>query len=140
MATSTTVITAVAPAQTAPQPTAADLSGLIHQLESSLVARISVRRQSKDDLGWRQIYVSLDDERIAVLAMGEEVTREVRPGRHRLRVHNTLFWRTCDFEVSMGEHVSFSAINRAGPGTWSIAFFIGTNPIYLTLARDVHAS
>jgi hypothetical protein len=132
----TTVIT---PA-TAPEPTAADLSGLIRQLETSLVSRVTVRRQSKEDIGWRQIYVSLDDERIAVLEAGQEITREVRPGKHRLRVHNTLFWKTCDFQLSMGEHVSFSTVNRAGFGTYSIAFFLGTNPLYLTLTRDVHAS
>jgi hypothetical protein len=135
----TTVDTPDVTTPVAPEPTAADLSGLMRQLETSMVSRVTVRRQSKDDVGWRQIYVSLDDERIAVLTMGQDVTREVRPGRHRLRVHNTLFWRTCEFTVSMGEHVSFSTINRAGPGTWSIGFFLGTNPLYLTLARDVHA-
>lgn len=85
----------------------------------------------------REIYVSLDHERIAVLGPGEEVSREVKPGPHRLRVHNTLFWKTIDFTTAVGEHVSFMAINRQGMGTYSfLMYFVGTNIIYLTVERE----
>src|SRR4051812_25344587 len=47
-----------------PEPTAADLDRLIEQLQDSWTARITVRRQSVEDTGLRQIYVSLDSERI----------------------------------------------------------------------------
>jgi hypothetical protein len=120
-----------------PTPTIGDLDGFIRQLESEFTATITVRRQSKEDAGFRQIYVSLDDERIAVLCAGEEVTREVSPGTHRLRVHNTGFWKSVDFSVAAGEHVSFSTINRPGWLTFSIlAFFLGTNLLYVSLERD----
>lgn len=120
-----------------PEPTADDLDRLVAGLEASWTARVTVRRQSKDDIGLRQIYVSLDDERIAVLSAGQEITREVTPGRHRLRVHNTLFWRSLDFTVAVGDHASFSAVNRKGFGTYSIAaYFLGTNLIYLSFERD----
>ena len=135
---SRTVTTVVTPA--APEPSLADLDGAIRQFERSLVTRLTVRRQSQADIGLRQIYVSLDEARIAVLCAGQEVTRELAPGPHRLRVHNTLFWRTCDFTVTVGEHVSFTTVNRKGPGTYSIlAYFLGTNPIYLSLERDLIA-
>jgi hypothetical protein len=52
-------------------------------------------------------------------------------------VHNTLFWRTLEFEVAVGEHASFVAINRAGFGTYSVfAYMLGTNVLYLTLERE----
>jgi hypothetical protein len=120
-----------------PEPTVEDLDSIIDQLKASWTARVTVRRQSKEDAGIRDIYVSLDDERIAVLQQGQEVSKEVPPGPHRLRVHNTLFWRTLEFEVAVGEHASFVAINRAGFGTYSVfAYMLGTNVLYLTLERE----
>jgi hypothetical protein len=120
-----------------PEPTVADLDAVIDQLKASWTARVTVRRQSREDIGLRDIYVSLDGERIAVLEAGEEVSREVTPGPHRLRVHNTLFWRTLDFTVAVGEHASFVAINRRGFGTYSmLAYVLGTNLIYLTVERE----
>jgi hypothetical protein len=123
---------------TIPEPTVADLDAIVAQLESNWTARITVRRHVTNDIGLREIYVSLDDERIAVLYRpGEEVSKEVEPGPHRLRVHNTLFWRTADFTVSVGEHASFVATNRKGFGTFSIfAYLLGANIIYLTLVRE----
>ena len=85
--------------ETIPEPTIADLDGIIEQLRHSWTARITVRRQSRNDVYMKDIYVSLDGESIAMLDRGQEVSREVAPGRHRLRVHNTLFWRTLDFTV-----------------------------------------
>jgi hypothetical protein len=123
--------------ETVPEPTVADLDHIIEQLKASWTARVTVRRTSKDDIGLRQIFVSLDDEQRAILEAGQEISREIAPGPHRLRVHNTLIWKTIDFTVAVGEHVSFVAINRAGFGTYSIlAFLIGGNLIYLTVERE----
>lgn len=124
-----------------PEPTPVDLDRLIRQLQASWTATLTVRRQSSSDVGLRQIYVSLDDEPLATLLAGQEVSREIAPGPHRLRVHNTLFWRTLDFTVGVGEHVSFSTINRAGFLTFSLfAFFLGTTVLYLTVERDYAAA
>jgi hypothetical protein len=122
-----------------PEPTRADLDGLIEQLKGSWTARLTVRRQSRLDIGIRDIYVSLDGERLAMLEPGQEVSREVVPGPHRLRVHNTLFWKTFDFTLKVGEHASFMAANRAGRGTFSIfAFLIGGMVIYLSVEREAY--
>jgi hypothetical protein len=119
------------------EPTAGDLDAIVRTLQDSWTASITVRRQSPSDIGYREIYVSLDDESIAILRMGEEVTQEVAPGPHRLKVHNTLFRKAIDFTLNVGEHASFMAINRAGFGTYSVlAFFIGGGPIYLTFERE----
>ncbi|MGE3959639.1 MAG: hypothetical protein AB7H96_23185 [Vicinamibacterales bacterium] len=128
----TTVLT-----EAPPQPTVEELDGIISQLRASWTSRLTVRRQSKDDVGIRDIYVSLDDERIAVLFAGQEVSREITPGPHRLRVHNTLFWKTIDFEVKVGEHASFMVVNRRGFGTFSVfAYLIGANILYLTVEKE----
>ena len=120
------------------EPTQGDLDSIIDQLKQSWTATVTVRRQSRRDVGYREIYVSLDEKELAILRHGEEVTREVAPGQHRLKAHNTLFRKTIDFSVNVGEHVSFIAINRAGFGTYSVlAFFMGGGPLYLTLEREM---
>jgi hypothetical protein len=123
--------------ETVPEPTVADLDGIISQLEASWTSRITVRRDVREDIGIRDIYVSLDGESLAILLPGQDVSREVPPGSHRLRVHNTLFWKTIDFTVTVGEHVSFVVSNRRGFGTYSFfAYLIGCNVIYLKVERE----
>jgi hypothetical protein len=124
------------PSETLPEPTAADLDALVAQLSASWKTRLTVRRQSKDDIGIREIYVSLDGERWAVLHAGQEVTREVSPGPHLLRVHNTLFWKTIAFTLAVGEHARFQVVNRKGFGTYSVlSYLLGANVIYLSVER-----
>lgn len=120
-----------------PEPTTAELDGLIASLKSSWTSRLTVRRQSKADVGIRDIYVVLDGERIAVLFAGQDVSVEIKPGPHRLRVHNTLFWKAIDFQVSVGEHASFMVVNRRGFGTFGVtSYLLGANLIYLKVERE----
>jgi hypothetical protein len=98
-------------------------------------ARITVSRQSPDDVGFREIFVSLDGESIGILRHGDTLTTDVSTGLHRLRAHNTLFWKTHDIVVKPGEHVRFTAINRAGWGTFGMLFILGAMPVYLTFER-----
>jgi hypothetical protein len=125
-----------------PEPAPGEVDRMIGDLEASWKATITIRRQAPNDVGYREVFVSLDDEKSETLLMhGETMTREVTPGPHRLKAHNTLFVKTIDFTVGAGEHASFITINRAGFGTYSaLAFllgFLGAGPFYLTFERDV---
>ncbi len=129
--------TAILTTDTAPEPTIADLDGVMSALRRSWTARITIRRPAVEDVAFKDIFVSLDGESLGLLCPGQEMSREVVPGPHRLRVHNTLFWRTFDITVQVSEHASFVATNRPGFGTFSIlAYFLGTNLVYLSLERD----
>jgi len=119
------------------EPRAEDIDRIVDELEKTWAATVTVRRQSKEDVGYRDIYIDLDDEQIAILHAGDEVTREVKPGHHRLKAHNTLFRKTLDMNLSPGEHATFTVINKAGFLTYSVlAFFLGGGPLYLTLERE----
>jgi hypothetical protein len=127
---------------TAPEPAAEEIDRIIRDLEASWKATITVRRQAPNDVGYREVFVSLDGEKPATLLnYGETLTLDVKPGPHRLSAHNTLFVKTIDFTVNVGEHATFTAINRAGFGTYSaLAFFVGflgAGPFYLTFVKDV---
>ena len=73
-------------------------------------ARITVSRQSPEDAGYREVYVSIDGEQAAILEFGDSYTAEIKPGPHRLRAHNTLFWKTHHVVLRPGEHAKFTAI------------------------------
>ena len=99
-------------------------------------ARITVSRKQSADVRDRQIVVSVDGEPLATLLYGQEATREVPPGAHRLRAHNTLVWKTIQVELGPGEHARFRAINRAGVGTLSLLGLLGVGPLFLTFERE----
>jgi len=103
---------------------------------SAGTARIAVTRKDPRDVQDRQIVVSLDGEPLATLLYGKEVIREVPAGRHRLRAHNTLFWKTIDFDLVPGEAARFRVINRAGAGTFSMLGLLGAGPLFLTFERE----
>jgi hypothetical protein len=102
------------------------------------VACITVTRQSSDDAGVREIYVSVDGEEIAVLRNGQAVTRELPAGPHRLRAHNTLFWKTHDVVLQPGEHARFKAANLAGWAVFGFLIALGAAPLKLLFEREVN--
>lgn len=99
-------------------------------------ARITLTRRHPDDVRQRQIVASIDGAPFGTLLYGDSVTRELAPGAHRLRVHNTLFWKTRDLQLQPGEHVRFTVVNRAGPGTFSLLGLFGVGPLYVSLFED----
>ncbi len=98
-------------------------------------ATITVSRTATDDIGLREIFVSLDGESIAILEHGQSVTRAVAPGPHEIRVHNTLFRKRLALDLVPGEQAWLVTVNRAGRGTFSILAFLGAGPVYLSLDR-----
>ena len=98
-------------------------------------ARITVERTSANDLGFREIFVSIDGEDVAVLRNGETVTRELAPGQHRLTAHNTLIRKKADLDLKHGEHARFLAVMKPGWGTYSVLAIIGAGPVYMDLTR-----
>jgi len=84
----------------------------------------------------RQMIVSIDGQKVATLLYGETVTRDVPAGEHRLRVHNTLVWKTVDLNLAPGEHARFTAVNRATWGTYAMLSLLGVGPLYVELLRE----
>ena len=122
------------------QPTAEDLDNLVGELQRSWKATLTVRRDDASDIGYREIYLSLDGESLGVLFFGQTITRDIEPGPHVLKAHNTLVRKSAAFTVQVGDHVRFLALNRPGWGTHSalalIVGFLGAGPVYLTLTRE----
>jgi hypothetical protein len=100
-----------------------------------LPSHLTVLRNSKDDIGERHLVVSLDGEKVGNLLYRQSLTRDIPPGRHRLKVHNTLVWKTVEFDVAPGEHARFLACNKMGSGSFSMLLMIGVGPLSVTIER-----
>jgi hypothetical protein len=99
-------------------------------------ARLTIRRQSPDDIQQREVFVSLDGIEFAILRYGDSVTRDVEPGSHDLRVHNTLFRQRLPLHIAPGEDVRFQVTNRPGWGTYALMSVLGAGPLYLKIERE----
>lgn len=85
----------------------------------------------------RQIVVSLDGQALGELMFGDVITREVLPpGPHRLRVHNTLFWKNLRLDLKPGQHARFTVVNTAGLSSFSMLGFLGVGPLYLKVIAE----
>lgn len=98
-----------------------------------LRSRLTFSRTHPSDCRQRQVFARLDDVPQVVLAYGDAVTVNVEPGRHRLRVHNTLFWKTIEFAVEPGEHLECVVINSERWWTAGMAGLLGAAPIFLSV-------
>lgn len=98
-------------------------------------AAVTITRTSPEDYQTRQLVVSIDGHEVATLLWGDTVTWRLAAGPHRLRVHNTLVWKTVDFVLAPGEQLFFEAINRAGRGTLLMTLLFGIGPLYVTVRR-----
>jgi hypothetical protein len=96
---------------------------------------VTIARTDAADVGMRQLVITLDGERLGDLLFGESMQRDVAPGTHRLRVSNTLVWKTLEFDVKPAEQVRFEAINRAGKLTYPLLVLLGAAPLYVTVRR-----
>lgn len=101
-----------------------------------MTATLTIARQAKDDVGIRQVFATLDGQDFCVLVHGQAVTKEIPPGEHKLRLHNTLVWKTIPIDVKPGEHARFMVTNRAGFGTYALVATLGVGPIYLKVERE----
>ena len=103
-------------------------------------AMIVLARTSSDDVGIREIYVSIDGTEVGVLRPGDRVTRQVSPGRHVVKAHNTLFRRTREVDLSAGETAEYLAINKAGGGAFGMSMLmavLGVGALNLEFERIV---
>jgi hypothetical protein len=98
-------------------------------------AMLTVTRTDPGDVQQRQLIVSLDGLRLGELMFGQSLTHEMLPGPHRLRISNTLFWKTISFVATPGEEIRFEAVNRAGKLTYPLMAVMGVGPLYLTVRR-----
>lgn len=89
-------------------------------------AQLTVSRNAASDFQDRQVFLYLDGELWGKVKYGRPVTREIPPGRHKVRAFNTLFSHTIEIEAVPGEHVRLRCTNglaKAGLLTFILLHF-----------------
>ena len=74
-------------------------------------AQLTISRNGAADFRDRQVYLFVDDEPWGKVRYGQELSREIAPGRHRVRAFNTLFSHTIEVNALPGEHVRVHCTN-----------------------------
>jgi len=81
-------------------------------------AVLTVSRNTAGDFQDRQVFLYVDDELWGKVKYGRPVTREIPPGRHKIRAFNTLFSHTLEIDAVPGEHVKLRCSNGLARGGW----------------------
>jgi hypothetical protein len=101
--------------------------------DSRSPAKVTVTRDSPDDVQTRQIFVLLDGEQKAELLFGDEITLPVSLGRHTLRVDNTWNHQDLDLDVTVGNDLRFVTKSTAGQFSRFLLVAFGAGPIYVSI-------
>jgi hypothetical protein len=99
-------------------------------------AQITITRHDPDDFQDRQVYLFVDDEPWGNVRYGQEVTREVAPGPHRVRAFNTLFSKTLTLQVEPGEHVRLRTANGFPKAGWLLMMVLHVTYLLVRLERE----
>lgn len=99
-------------------------------------AQVVITRNRPDDWADRPIHVWLDDEPIGSVRYGTALARSIVPGRHRVRVHNTLFGRTLEFHAAPGEQVRLRCANQTARGGLLMMLMMGVALLRVSLERE----
>ena len=95
-----------------------------------------VRRTSPHDFQDRQIYLWIDEEPFGKIRYGDAVTRPIEPGRHTVRVFNTLFTRTLTVDAAPGELVRVQCGTGMPMAGWLMMMFLHVTYLRVWVARE----
>ena len=82
------------------------------------------------------MYLFVDDELWGKVKYGRPLTREIEPGRHRIRAFNTLFSHTIEVDVVPGEHVRLQCSNAMPTAGWLMMIFLHVTALRVRLERE----
>ncbi len=99
-------------------------------------ARLTLIRNHPEDVQDRPVHVWVDGERWENLRYGRPLTRDITPGRHRIKAHNTLFGTTLEIDVVEGEDVRIRCRNGLPGGAKLMVLMMGVAYLRVTLERE----
>lgn len=99
-------------------------------------AKVIITRDHPQDVQDRPIYLWVDGEKWdGVLKYGRVFERELPPGPHKIKAHNTLFGATVEFDASPGETVRYRCENGLTPGGMVMVLMLGVAYLKVRLVR-----
>ena len=99
-------------------------------------AQLTITRNTPNDFQDRQVYLFVDDEPWGKVKYNQPLTRDIKPGRHRVRAFNTLFSHTLEVDVAPGEHVRLRCSNGMPKSGWLLMVFLHVTFLLVRLERE----
>jgi hypothetical protein len=99
-------------------------------------ARLTITRNHPRDVQDRPVYISIDGESVGILRFAGVMTRELTPGHHRIKAHNTLFGHTLDVDASPGEEIRLRCQNGLTGGGMVMVLMLGVAYLRVRLERE----
>lgn len=97
---------------------------------------LEIVRNHPQDIQDRPVYLWVDGEKWdGTLRYGGTFTRELPPGKHTIKAHNTLFGHTMEFEAAAGETVRFRCENGLTGGGMVMVLMMGVAYLRVRLIR-----
>lgn len=98
-------------------------------------SRLTIERNAPEDVQDRVVNLWLDGERWDTLPYGRTRTRDIAPGRHVVKAHNTLFGTTIEFDAAPGEEVRLSCENGLTGGGKLMVLMLGVAYLRVRLTQ-----
>ncbi len=100
-----------------------------------MTARLTIVRNEPQDVQDRIVHLWVDGERWDRLPYGATRMRDVTPGRHVVKAHNTLFGTTIEFDAAPGENVRLSCLNGLTGGGKLMVLMLGVAYLRVRLTQ-----
>ena len=97
---------------------------------------ITITRNAPDDVQDRWIRIVIDDSPVEILRYGEVLRRDVAPGRHTIKAHNTMTKDVIEVDVAPGEEVRIRCTNRLARGGILTMLTMGFAVLRVRLERE----
>jgi hypothetical protein len=98
--------------------------------------QLTITRNGNGDFQDRQVYLFVDDQPWGKVKYGRPVTGEIAPGRHRIKVHNTLFSHTLEIDAAPSDHVRLRCTNTMPTVGWLMMMFLHVTALRVRLERE----
>ena len=86
---------------------------------------VEIVRDTAEDVQDRWVRIFIDDEPEQILRYGETLRREIPPGAHRIKAHNTLSSDTIEIDVPPGQTLRIRCHNHFAKGGILMMLAIG---------------
>jgi hypothetical protein len=99
-------------------------------------ATLVIIRDHPQDIQDRPVYLYIDGEKWeGVLRYGTTFTRDLAPGPHTVKAHNTLFSHKVTFDAAPGDTIRFRCENGLTPGGIVMVLMLGAAYLRVRLTR-----
>jgi hypothetical protein len=102
----------------------------------SAPAQLVLTRDFPQDVQDRVVHIWIDGEKLdRPLKYGKTITRELAPGPHKVKAHNTLFGHTVEFDAQPGETIRLRCENGFSSGGILMVLMLGVGALRVRLHR-----